>query len=96
MKSVGVDQVCSQNARAQIMKRTSLQTFCYVQQEKIGRPDPTAPGYVGTYTPPKTYKVREREKGGVLGKPDNGNNSLLSGHFKKHWENHGRNIQTDS
>ena len=78
------------------MKRTSSKAIHYVQREKIGRPDPTAPDYVGTYTPPGTYKVRESEKRNGFGQPENANSRPLLGHFEKHWENHGRNIQTDS
>lgn len=78
------------------MKRTSSETIHYVQQEKIGRPDPTAPDYVGTYTPLGTYKVREGARRDGFAQPENANSRPLLGHFEKHWKNHGRNIQTDS
>ena len=78
------------------MQPTSWEAIYDVQQEKIGPPDPTAPGYVGTYTPPGTYKVREGGRRDGFGQPENANSRPLLGHFEKHWKNHGRNIQTDS
>ena len=38
------------------MKLAFSETLYPVQQEKIGKPDPLALGYVGTYSPPADYK----------------------------------------
>ena len=39
------------------MKSESSETLYPVQQEKIGKPDPLALGYVGTYSSPADYRT---------------------------------------
>ena len=48
------------------MKSESSETLYPVQQEKIGKPDPLALGYVGTYSPPSDYRTAAIDKPSAL------------------------------
>ena len=41
------------------MKSASLKTRYRMQPEKIGKPEPLARRYVGSYSPPVAYKVAD-------------------------------------
>jgi len=52
------------------MQPTSSAILYPVRQEEMRQPNPLAPGYVGTYSPPAPYKTCRHTSARVKGGPD--------------------------